>query len=66
MFKDAVHAQEEARIDMALHTVFQAIDSGDLKAAIWYLERKGRSYGFGKEMKQQPHEMSAMDMMEVL
>lgn len=47
-YKEKVEKIEEDRLDMAEATVMAKISENDLKAAMFYLENKGRRRGYGK------------------
>lgn len=48
---EAIEEQQKVCIDLALQNVRSALEDGDMKTTRWYLERKGKDLGFGRELK---------------
>jgi predicted transcriptional regulator len=46
-FKETV----EQSLDLAESNISAALQAGNLKATMWYLERKGKTRGFGRELQ---------------
>jgi hypothetical protein len=49
--KEAIFEATESTLDLAELSMRAAIECGNMKAIMWFLERKGRDRGYGKELK---------------
>jgi len=51
-FREALNDAKEALIDLAESKLYEAIISGNIKAIIFFLERKAKNRGYGQSVEQ--------------
>jgi hypothetical protein len=55
---EAFKETTEQSLDLAEANISAALQAGNLKATMWYLERKGKTRGFGRELQIESESLS--------